>query len=427
MNTTQLVPLPTTGKTTSTPSATVSGDAVAASDQSSFSAHLKQVGQGHDGQPLNPERGLQSPEYQGAEGQSGAINQELLPDFAAGDGARHVLEGLVSGLTDVDSATDRGLGANDVAALQQLSEQLSSGEEVVLSAASNLPQATALSSVIGVQSLAPLPGTVLPLGGESLPSLNANALGQASIVSSLPLAAQPVSGVNTPQTAELQTVLTQQLPPAVNADGNLLAARHVEGAGNVEGLVDSLRASALPGSSDIGGATSAGQSGLATFTVSASGASAASLTGDSNTGRPVVSINTPINQPGWAQEVGSRLQILAERGNQRAEIRLNPPELGAVEVKVMNEGDRTNVTFFAQNAATRDALEAALPRLREMFGENGLQLADANVSQQQTMAGEREADQRNGGSEFSTTDTAPEEVVGPAVVRAVNGLVDTYI
>ena len=43
--------------------------------------------------------------------------------------------------------------------------------------------------------------------------------------------------------------------------------------------------------------------------------------------------------------------------------------------------EQTSVTFIANHAATRDALEQALPKLRESFRENGMELADAEVTQ----------------------------------------------
>ena len=66
---------------------------------------------------------------------------------------------------------------------------------------------------------------------------------------------------------------------------------------------------------------------------------------------------------------------------QQAEIRLNPPELGLLEVKIQIQSDQANVSFSSPNAQVREALESALPRLREMFSESGLELGNASVSQ----------------------------------------------
>jgi flagellar hook-length control protein FliK len=40
-----------------------------------------------------------------------------------------------------------------------------------------------------------------------------------------------------------------------------------------------------------------------------------------------------------------------------------------------------NVAFSSRHADVRDAVEQALPRLREMFEDKGLNLSDADVSQ----------------------------------------------
>ena len=92
-------------------------------------------------------------------------------------------------------------------------------------------------------------------------------------------------------------------------------------------------------------------------------------------------LHTPVGQPGWDAELGSRVRWLADRGNSLAEIRLNPPELGSLTIRVSNDGERTSVTFFAQNPLARELLEAALPKLQAMFDQGDLKLADAEVSE----------------------------------------------
>jgi flagellar hook-length control protein FliK len=63
------------------------------------------------------------------------------------------------------------------------------------------------------------------------------------------------------------------------------------------------------------------------------------------------------------------------------ELKLNPAHLGPIEVRVQMQNDQAQVSFVAQHGPVRDALEAALPRLREMFTAKGFNLVDVNVSQ----------------------------------------------
>lgn len=94
-------------------------------------------------------------------------------------------------------------------------------------------------------------------------------------------------------------------------------------------------------------------------------------------------IQLPLHHPQWQSELGDRVTWLARNGgSQSAEIRLNPANLGPIEVRVVMQDDQASITFSAQHGAVRDAIEASLPRLRELFTGGGLQLANANVSDQ---------------------------------------------
>ncbi|MCU7811520.1 MAG: flagellar hook-length control protein FliK [Candidatus Thiodiazotropha sp. (ex Notomyrtea botanica)] len=146
--------------------------------------------------------------------------------------------------------------------------------------------------------------------------------------------------------------------------------------------------------------------------------------------KPMITLplQVPVGQAGWDSAVGERIQWMVSRQVQSAEIKLTPPDLGPLEIKLSVQNDQTNVSFVASHATTRDALEAAIPRLREMFGEINLNLANVDVSQQQ--AGESHA--RNGEAS-GESDHYQEGSDGEAwesgrhVVRMQSqGMVDTY-
>ncbi|MCU7796474.1 MAG: flagellar hook-length control protein FliK [Candidatus Thiodiazotropha sp. (ex Myrtea spinifera)] len=146
--------------------------------------------------------------------------------------------------------------------------------------------------------------------------------------------------------------------------------------------------------------------------------------------KPMITLplQVPVGQAGWDSAVGERIQWMVSRQVQSAEIKLTPPDLGPLEIKLSVQNDQTNVSFVASHAATRDALEAAIPRLREMFGEMNLNLANVDVSQQQ--AGESHA---KNGEASGESDHYQEGSDGEAwepdrhVVRMQSqGMVDTY-
>jgi flagellar hook-length control protein FliK len=114
-----------------------------------------------------------------------------------------------------------------------------------------------------------------------------------------------------------------------------------------------------------------------TATPSASGAFASATTTYAPDGRAAVA--TPVGQPGFGQEFSERVVVLTQGGVQSAHISLEPAGLGPVGVSIQVHGHDATLVFTAQHETTRNALEAALPRLREMFAECGMQLSDASV------------------------------------------------
>jgi len=125
-------------------------------------------------------------------------------------------------------------------------------------------------------------------------------------------------------------------------------------------------------------------SGLVTaLTHGIASASATAAVQATAAGQPVLAMQPAMQSEAWGRVLSSRVVWMAREGVQQAELRLNPANLGSIDVKLHMNNEQANVTFIAQNAATRDALEQALPRLRESFQENGMDLANANVSDQE--------------------------------------------
>lgn len=99
-------------------------------------------------------------------------------------------------------------------------------------------------------------------------------------------------------------------------------------------------------------------------------------------GQPTLNLQPALQSEAWGRVLSSRVIWMAREGVQQASLKLNPANMGPVEVKLHMHHDQATISFIAQHAATRDALEQALPRLRESFQENGMELAHADVSQE---------------------------------------------
>jgi flagellar hook-length control protein FliK len=128
--------------------------------------------------------------------------------------------------------------------------------------------------------------------------------------------------------------------------------------------------------------------------------------------------------PEGARQLAERLASMARVRENVAEFKLNPPSLGSMEVRVAMEADKAHVHFVVPNAAARDLLEAAMPRLREALAQDGLSLGDASVSDQPPQSRDQAAEQGTGtgagggeSDEVSTALAGDEEVEASAESR----------
>ena len=135
--------------------------------------------------------------------------------------------------------------------------------------------------------------------------------------------------------------------------------------------------------------------------------------------------------PQWGQQVGDRVHWMVGQGLQQADIRLNPPELGSLEIRIKLHGDQASVTFSSPHVAVRDAIDAAMPRLREMLEQGGLNLADVNVSsqssgQQGELAGQTDGSGQDSAEVVASGEEDPAIMAGKTSNQVALGLVDVY-
>ncbi len=81
-------------------------------------------------------------------------------------------------------------------------------------------------------------------------------------------------------------------------------------------------------------------------------------------------------------QLAERVQMMLSKNLKNVDIRLDPPELGRMQIRMTMNNDIASVQFTVANEQTRDIVEQAMPRLREMLSQQGLQLADTSVQQQ---------------------------------------------
>jgi flagellar hook-length control protein FliK len=130
----------------------------------------------------------------------------------------------------------------------------------------------------------------------------------------------------------------------------------------------------------------------------------------------------------FAPALGSQLSVMVRDGVEHAQLKLNPAEMGPIEVRISLDGTQAQVDFSAAHAATRQALQDAVPALASALRENGLTLTGGGVFEQ---AREQRGDARQDGSRRASgapggpLDGAAGASPAPRMPRA-RGVVDLY-
>ncbi|MBI3776019.1 MAG: flagellar hook-length control protein FliK [Gammaproteobacteria bacterium] len=148
-------------------------------------------------------------------------------------------------------------------------------------------------------------------------------------------------------------------------------------------------------------------------------------------GKADLAIPQAPGQPGWGEVFADRVGFAVRQSMQEAEIRLNPPHLGQVDIRIVMNNDQANLIFGSPHAAVRDAIEASVGRLRDMLADSGFNLVNVDVSdkslaQQRDARGQRESGQTGSQAQyradFMLAASAQE------VVRGVNiSAIDYYV
>lgn len=140
-------------------------------------------------------------------------------------------------------------------------------------------------------------------------------------------------------------------------------------------------------------------------------------------------LNQTLNfrQPQWTQDVGQRIQMMMNKAMNSLEIRLDPAGLGAMKIRLNLDAEKqTHIVLSATSYMTREMLENAIPRLRDMLSQQGVELASVTVQEEtaeEHSAEQGTAQQKNRG--IAGMDTNEELTESGMVIK--QGLVDQYV
>lgn len=256
---------------------------------------------------------------------------------------------------------------------------------------------------------------------------------------------------------------TAQLTPTKSAADVSTAANSALGATKRTGLdLASLAASAQKGDSDNtalkGNNLSAGddaqqQAGIfgsalapaakqdadnATMTINTSASIAPVISNalSAQASAPVSSavLSAPLGSNEWQQTLSQHVTMFTRQGQQSAELRLHPEDLGQVQISLkLDDNNLAQIQMVSPHSHVRQALEAALPTLRTSLAESGIQLGQSSISsesfagQQQSFSQQQQSSRAGSGNTLTTEEDEP--LIAPASLQSVargNGAVDIF-
>jgi len=144
-------------------------------------------------------------------------------------------------------------------------------------------------------------------------------------------------------------------------------------------------------------------------------------------------VPTPVRDAAWPADFSQKVVWMARQELQSAQITLNPPQMGPIEISLDIRNDQASATFVSANPEVREAIESALPRLREMLAGAGIDLGQTQVSQEsfRQASGAQDNGGRRKGNEPDSgngADVLPLAATSGRTggMQAGNGLVDTF-
>ncbi|MEG3128260.1 flagellar hook-length control protein FliK [Pantoea cypripedii] len=148
-------------------------------------------------------------------------------------------------------------------------------------------------------------------------------------------------------------------------------------------------------------------------------------------------LNAQLGSSEWQQALSQQIVMFSRNGQQNAELRLHPEDLGAIQISLTLDKDQAQLNMVSSHSHVRAALEAALPQLKTALAESGINLGQSNVSSDASAQGQNYQGQQEGRRDgqygsFTLSQDSENEITPIAVPAALqaratgNGAVDIF-
>ena len=356
----------------------------------------------------------------------------------SGENSFSLLFAALNGLSNVPGnigADAMALGRNEQFQLPaaSLAENLDSGEIPLLPADNGL---SSDFSDLGLPFFPPALSTKDSKTADNEKSDDSrDTAGSTDIFPGLLPASLVQQSIQVPANAEAATTAGEQELPAISdvlarpgkgATANLAAASSdAKMAASIPAQGDAIELQGENGGSD-------NNTDFANLLQGTSARTSAGEAGQASTPASSPRIDTAVGNHKWGEALGERMVWMAKNDSQSAQITLNPPQLGPLQVTLNIDGNQASAAFASPHAEVRQLIEDAMPRLREMLADSGINLGGSSVGSQLPQQQSQDARNLSHGARFSgETAILPGDATnagqqGTLPLQSGRGLVDLF-
>ncbi|WBM72162.1 flagellar hook-length control protein FliK [Buttiauxella sp. WJP83] len=137
-------------------------------------------------------------------------------------------------------------------------------------------------------------------------------------------------------------------------------------------------------------------------------------------------ISAQLGSQEWQQAVSQHITMFTRQGQQTAELRLHPEDLGQIQISMKLDDNQAQLQMVSAHSHVRAALEATLPNLRIALAESGIELGQSSISsesfaQQQQQSGQQQQQTQRSSGSFPSLGESESLAVPASIQRLASG------